>query len=384
VQISGYIKNPGTYKLTKNMYLTDLFFLGSGLSDSIFSKDVIFDRVDLLRTSPIDNKRNLYKIDIEQLINENINNFQLQPGDQVYVYSKNLFENLDAKVTISGFVNNPGTYQFHENMNLGDLILLSGGVANKRENVKAEISRLSKGNQKAKVFSLEFQSNYEAFIDNKNSSINFPLKSGDLVNIYIQDLSNYRKIEIIGEIKYPGEYVLDGDGEDLFSIIKRAGGVTTNANPTSVKINRNEKEILINLKKATRYKSSKYNLALMSGDIISIAKRTNTVTISGAVNTPGTYQFISGFDVKDYIKMAGGYSKEADRYSTFVRHANGSSEKLSIFNSKVKVFDTSVIEVLSKDQVEPFSFTDYALKLTTIYTDLIQAFAVLSILTNQN
>ena len=68
--------------------------------------------------------------------------------------------------------------------------------------------------------------------------------------------------------------------------------------------------------------------------------------------------------------MAGGYSKEADRYSTYVRHANGSSEKIKILFSRVKVFDTSTIEVLSKAQVEPFSFTDYAMKLTSIYTDL--------------
>ena len=61
--------------------------------------------------------------------------------------------------------------------------------------------------------------------------------------------------------------------------------------------------------------------------------------------------------------MAGGYSKEADKYSTYVRHANGSSEKIKILNSRIKVFDTSTIEVLSKAQVEPFSFTDYAIKI---------------------
>ena len=88
----------------------------------------------------------------------------------------------------------------------------------------------------------------------------------------------------------------------------------------------------------------------MSGDTISVSKKTNTVSIIGAVNTPGTYQFIPGFDVKDYIKMVVGYSKEADRYSTYVRHANGSSEKIKILNSRIKVFDTSTIEVLSEDQ----------------------------------
>ena len=77
VQISGYIKNPGTYNLTKNMYLTDLIFLGSGLNDSTFSKDIIFDRVDLVRTSFVNGKRFLYKIDANELINENINNYLL-------------------------------------------------------------------------------------------------------------------------------------------------------------------------------------------------------------------------------------------------------------------------------------------------------------------
>ena len=42
----------------------------------------------------------------------------------------------------------------------------------------------------------------------------------------------------------------------------------------------------------------------MDGDVINISRRTNTITIIGAVNTPGTYQYINGFDAKDYIKMA--------------------------------------------------------------------------------
>ena len=108
VQINGYIKQPGTYPLTENMYLTDLIFLGSGLNDSIFSNSVIYDRADLLRKSQ-DNWE-LYKIDIKELIT-NINNYALQTGDQVYVYSKNLFEDLESEVRISGFINNPGSYE---------------------------------------------------------------------------------------------------------------------------------------------------------------------------------------------------------------------------------------------------------------------------------
>ena len=70
----------------------------------------------------------------------------------------------------------------------------------------------------------------------------------------------------------------------------------------------------------------------MSGDTINVSKKTNTVSIIGAVNTPGTYQFIPGFDVKDYIKMAGGYSKEADRYSTYVQALMGLLRKLKYYS----------------------------------------------------
>ena len=154
-------------------------------------------------------------------------------------------------------------------------------------------------------FSLEFLGNFETFFDNKISSINFALESDDLVNVYTQDLDDYKSVEILGQIKFPGEYVLDGRGDDLNSIIERAGGITIYANPTSVKVNRLDKEIFINLKKATRFKGSRHNLPLMNGDVIEISREQILFSIIGAVNTPGTYQFIPGFNVKDYIKMAG-------------------------------------------------------------------------------
>ena len=136
VQINGYIKQPGTYPLTENMYLTDLIFLGSGLNDSIFSNSIIYDRADLLRKNLKDNSRELYKIDIKELINNNINNYALQTGDQVYVYSKNLFEDLESEVRISGFINNPGSYELHREMTLGDLILIAGGITKNTKMLK--------------------------------------------------------------------------------------------------------------------------------------------------------------------------------------------------------------------------------------------------------
>ena len=51
--------------------------------------------------------------------------------------------------------------------------------------------------------------------------------------------------------------------------------------------------------------------------------------------------------------------------------------KNNILNSKLKV-DHS--RMLDKGVAEPFSFTEYVTNLTSIYTDFIQAIAVISIL----
>ena len=52
------------------------------------------------------------------------------------------------------------------------------------------------------------------------------------------------------------------------------------------------------------------NLELIDGDYISIARVvdrfTNKVSISGAVYSPGNFEFSEGLDVKDLIVRAGG------------------------------------------------------------------------------
>ena len=48
----------------------------------------------------------------------------------------------------------------------------------------------------------------------------------------------------------------------------------------------------------------------MDGDSIKIEKKTNTISVMGAVNAPGIYQYIKGYKVKDYIELAGGCTKQ--------------------------------------------------------------------------
>jgi polysaccharide biosynthesis/export protein len=384
VEISGYVKNPGVYTLAKNMKLSDLIFMGFGIKDDIYSNDIMLRRADYIKNNNVNSQKTLIKIDLKKLIDDGINNYDLSAGDRVIFYSKDLFRLSEESVTINGYVNQPGTYEMHENMNLGDVILMSNGIIDREKNIKAEISRFKNDNGDVHTIFLDVKNDIELFTNNKSSVLNFALENNDLINIFSERKSEFRLISIEGEIKFPGQYVLNGEGEDLFSIVERSGGLSKNANPISVSVLRDDKTINLNLRKVLSSKKSRHNIALMADDVINIAKKSNIVTVIGAVNTPGVYQYIKGQSVKDYIDLAGGYSKNADRLNTFVRHANGSSEKVSLFNKNLRVFDSSNIEVLDKGVVEPFSMTTYVSSLTEIYSDLLQAIAVISILSQQN
>ena len=108
------------------------------------------------------------------------------------------------------------------------------------------------------------------------------------------------------------------------------------------------------------------------------------VVVEGQVNSPGNFQFIEGMRLNDYIKISGGYTKEASRSATFVKYPNGMSFKHSYFKPSPVIYDGSTIVVGSKLEVEKFSFTEYATNLTAIYTDFIQAYLMISLIGQNN
>ena len=103
------------------------------------------------------------------------------------------------------------------------------------------------------------------------------------------------------------------------------------------------------------------------------------MTVKGEVRNPGVFQYVDGLRAKDYVELAGGFQKNAAKYQSSVLHPNGFSEKIGLIGDK-NIFDGSVVNVPAKEQVEKFSFTEYATNLTSIYTDLVQAVTLLTLL----
>jgi protein involved in polysaccharide export with SLBB domain len=56
-----------------------------------------------------------------------------------------------------------------------------------------------------------------------------------------------------------------------------------------------------------------FNQKLQDGDQLTIPRRRNEVTVLGAVLRPGIVEYRQGLSYEEYVRMAGGYSRSADR-----------------------------------------------------------------------
>ena len=84
----------------------------------------------------------------------------------------------------------------------------------------------------------------------------------------------------------------------------------------------------IDLEKALANPGSTADIVLREGDVISIPKNNNTVTINGAVMVPNTVSYIEGQKVDYYLDQAGGYSENAKKSKKFIVYMNGQVTKV--------------------------------------------------------
>ena len=71
---------------------------------------------------------------------------------------------------------------------------------------------------------------------------------------------------------------------------------------------------------------------LSPGDKIFIPYQQDRLYVFGEVLNPGTLKFNDGYNVKDYIDLAGGLNKYSDRASIILVYPNGESERYNLRN----------------------------------------------------
>lgn len=155
------------------------------------------------------------------------------------------------------------------------------------------------------------------------------------VNIIIRYFAK-KQVFIMGEIRNPGGYQYH-EGLKLFELISTAGGFTPQAGTKNIKIYRGEKgkqkTIIVNFDEIITDTSK--DILLEPGDIIEVPRQPKSISIIGAVVSPGSYEWQDNLDILKALSLAGGPSDIADLTSIKIFRENpDGTKKLINVNAK--------------------------------------------------
>ncbi len=365
ISINGAVYRPGEYELREGMTLSQLIAEADGVRE-----DAYMSRGNIHRLKD-DLSPEIISFEPDKLLKGDSNDIVLRREDRIMIFSK-----FDLKegyyVSIEGEVARPGVFLYEEGMSVQDLILMSGGLKEAASLKRIEISRRIKdadtGSSNNPQTAIIYQKNINADLRDSSGYSKFILTPFDEVSIrpapgyFVQ-----KNVVIEGEVKYTGKYTLEAKRERISDLVKRAGGLTSEAyikgavlvrtkNLTKTEQSNNEQglsnlqkqnyqagtpqalldyelsrasqktseNVGIDLDEILNDPQSEYDLLLNDGDTLRIPKQLQTVRVNGEVLYPALVRYTDDYRFKDYIIGAGGFSERSSKKRSYVVYANGS------------------------------------------------------------
>jgi len=333
IEVAGEVRNPFArpFRYDATLSLTEALGLAGGLKNTAASIAYIY------RTDPFRQKRTEY-IPVEVT-----SATTLKPGDRVVVLNKDLYDR-DATLTVIGEVNTPIEIRFDSSLSLPDIIKMAGSTTLAANLNRIDIFRLKFSPTEAprkELITVTVDTSYRP----TGAQSGFSLQPYDYVVVRkVSEFTLNESVEIRGEVKTEGSYVLN-DREVYFSeLIRNAGGFTAYAdeeNITLIRVADNSGLVVFDAKKALQSPGQRrFDPILRPGDLVTVPKVNNVVRIQ----TSGT-RYILGLNqpmlqvnyqgrhsAAWYIRnFAGGFNKRADRKTLKAIRDNGLVDRTKSF-----------------------------------------------------
>lgn len=379
VNISGGVFAPGNYEFTDGLKLSQLIERAGGLIENAFMNRGVITRLK------DDYTLESLNFNVAELMQGKYDT-DLRSNDSILIAEIDALRDMQ-NLTIIGAVRQPGIFVYRENITLGDLILLAGGLTADASPTNVEIVRRLPD---AVADTSYFVANTsESITITKDLSLSdegnsFALEPFDVVMIREYTAASARgQVTVTGEVRFAGVYELISKDETLATIINRAGGLTPSSAIEGARLYRRtaltEKEkiikeqaalatnakdalnfekyelVAIDLADALKDGKSLDNITLRDGDEIVIPSTLQTVRASGNVLNPVSMVYVSGDKAKKTIQKAGGFAPRSRRSKTYVIHADGKAEPTKsflFFRKYPKMYAGSEVVVPEKPQAQ--------------------------------
>ena len=386
ILLAGDVFNPGVYTLNGSSNMLHAINVAGGIG--AYGS---YRSIKLIRNEQVIETLDIYDILIDGKFKSTN---RLRSGDIVFVDPRM------NVVTVEGAFKRQSKYELLAEENLSNAIKYANELS-----VDADLSN---------IFLYRILDGEVKSIPIANISQFKNIKSRDQDRVFVRK-NPFRNVEISGAIVRPGSYKMI-EGQNIFDLIKEAGGYTQNAFPEgAIYSNEQAKEINSNASKklydefidglidilqkssgemditplitlSQQIKNSTPNgriiidllddssqIVIKNNDSIFIPEKYNSVFMFGEVLNDGALIYKRGADLEFYLAEASGLKEQADAQSIFIMYPNGQTKQ---FNRKRNLFASKSQEIT----IEPGSVIYVPKKIDNSLSSRLTAQAYATIL----
>lgn len=272
--ITGTVRSPGEYPLTKGMTLTQLIAAAGGLKEEAYTQIIELSRHDFSNVERA--TADHFAIRLAEAFKDPSKDLKLQPYDVISVRTIPEFRE-SLSISLMGEVRFPGNYRFKRGEKLSDVIERAGGLTELAHINAAVFTRSGLREQEAKQLQ-ELRQRLRADIASQSLE-----KANEGKSAGIDDsekiLAELEASEALGRLVIDLAGILDKTLDDV---------------------------------------------TLKDGDLLAIPEYRQEISVVGEIQHPSAHLFNRQLNINDYIDLSGGVNRRADRKRLYVVKADGS------------------------------------------------------------
>ena len=247
-------------------------------------------------------------------------------GKHIYLENNDfiIVQTVEKRVKAEGKFKRPMFYQLKKDEGMKALLKYSGGLQKDAFSSGVKVYRTEL--EKQMIRDVNATAIINPTNDPRFSSEDFALEDGDIVKVIAVNPGFTNKVEIKGEVSYPGQYEIR-KGDRLFDVINRAGGITRNTylprayifrgSGDSTKLNSNRLEVDLSDITTNSSAASQYNVELFANDQVLLFNANSFsdrqyVEIFGEVRKEGKINKYGGMTLQDLLYLSGGLKSSAE------------------------------------------------------------------------
>lgn len=340
VNIMGEVRAPGTYHLSAFANVFYALYRAGGTSSLGTLRNIKVYR----------NGRLVTVVDLyDYILNGRLaGNIRLQDNDVIQV------EPYQALVGITGNIKRPMFYEMRKDESVATLLKYAGGFTGDAHKKSVRLVR-------------QTGERYSVFNVDEFEMAGFKVEDGDAVTVdgMINRFENM--VEVKGAVFRPGQFQLGAGITSVRSLIEAADGLTEDAFTSHAVLHRLKADRSLEILPVDVQgimDGTVADIPLQNEDVLFIMtqedlRQERTLTITGAVMSPGTYEYADNVTISDLIVMAGGLRDQASLMRVEVSRVLRDKYATKKTNQYAKKFHFDLKNGLLIDQDRQFVLEPY-------------------------